>query len=181
MRILLLIALLCNVAFSALYLSGAEYTQIVTINHEQVAETNDNFLYQRKIPRTGDIALSVESADDVAFTNVSDTTRRSRWVIVTPDTIYLYAHIAVSSTVDTSYRLQYGKSLNETNASATFTNCGITNFWGFNEANGSTTVYDYASSASGSLNGGTVISDKSAIFNGVVGGGIVTNQNGVGS
>lgn len=129
MRVFILIALLCNVAFSALYLNGAEYTQIVTINHSQVAETSSDFLFQLKIPRVGALLTAVESADDVAFTNVNDTTRRARWVVYTPDTIFMYSHIAVSSTVDTSYRIQYGKSLNEVNSSSTFTNCGINNAW----------------------------------------------------
>lgn len=129
MRVLILIALLCNMAFSAPVLNGAEYTQIVTINHLQVAETSSDFLFQLKIPRVGALLTAVESADDVAFTNVNDTTRRARWVVYTPDTIFLYSHIAVSSTVDTSYRLQYGKALNEVNSSATFTNCGINNAW----------------------------------------------------
>lgn len=152
MRVLILIALLCNVAFSALYLNGAEYTQVVTINHSQVEETTSDFLFQLKIPRVGNLITAVESADDVAFTNVNDTTRRARWVVYTPDTIFLYSHIAVSSTADTSYRLQYGKSLNEVNSSATFTNCGIVSYFGLNESSGTSTT-DYVNSAVGTLTG----------------------------
>ncbi len=152
MRILILIALLCNTAFSALYLNGATYTQTVTINHTSVSETNGHFLFQKKIPRTGSVALSVDSANNVGITKINDTIRIPRWVVFTTDTIFLYADIAVSSTVDTSYRIQYGKALKEVNASATFTNCGITNFWGFNET-GSTQI-DYAGGYNATLQNG---------------------------
>lgn len=146
MRILILIALLCNTAFSSLYLNGATYTQTVTINHTSVSETNGHFLFQRKIPRTGSIALSVDSANDVGITRINDTTRIPRWVVFTTDTIYLYADIAVSSTVDTSYRIQYGKALNEVNTSATFTNCDVTNYVGANSTAQDATVLNYVTS-----------------------------------
>jgi hypothetical protein len=165
MRFFILISLLCSIAFSALYLNGATYTQIVTINHLQVAETNSDFLFQLKIPRVGALLTAVESADDVAFTNVNDTTRRARWVVYTPDTIFMYSHIAVSSTVDTSYRLQYGKALNEVNSSSTFTNCGITNFWGMD--NTSTPISNYAGgptlTASGSWSSNTGMFDVAVL------------------
>lgn len=134
MKFILIISLLCSIAFSAPVLNGAEVTQTVTINHLAVAETNGHFHYQKKIPRVGSIELNVDSANDVGFTRVNDTIRLPRWVIFTTDTIYLYAYIAVSSTADTSYRLQYGKSLNEVNSSAAFTNCGIVGKWGFDSS-----------------------------------------------
>lgn len=142
MRFFILISLLCSIAFSAPVLNGSEATQTVTINHNAVAETNGHFLYQRKIPRTGLVATTVDSANDVAITRVNDTTRHPRWVVFTTDTIYLYADLAVSATADTSYRLHYGKALNEVNSSATFTNCGIENYWGMD--NTSSPMSNYA-------------------------------------
>lgn len=165
MRFFILISLLCSIAFSAPVLNGAEYTQIVTINHVQVAETSSDFLFQLKIPRVGALITAVESADDVGFTNVNDTTRRARWVVYTPDTIFMYSHIAVSSTVDTSYRLQYGKALNEVNSSATFTNCGITNFWGF-DVDGSTAV-DYADAQTGTITSPATIASGGGFGKGI--------------
>ena len=155
MRILLFISLLCSIAFSAvpddsLRLKGSKAWQTVTINHLAVGETTEHFLYQKKIPRTSAIAANVNSADDVGFTRVDDTIRIPRWVIFTTDTIYLYGDIAVSSTTDTSYRLQYGGALTEVNASATFTNSGIINFFGFDEASGTSTV-DFATSNTASI------------------------------
>lgn len=120
-------------------LSGSKAWQTITINNAGVSETNPHFLYQRKIPRIGAIALNVDSANDVGFTRVNDTIRIPRWVLFTTDTIYLYADIAVSSTADTSYRLQFGKELSEVNASATFSNCGIVGMWGFDSS-----LADYA-------------------------------------
>lgn len=152
MRFFILISLLCSIAFSAPVLNGAEATQTITINSSSVAETNGHFLYQLKIPRTGLVATTVDSANDVAITRVNDTTRHPRWVVFTTDTIYLYADLAVSSTVDTSYRLQYGKSLNEVNSSSTFTNCGIASYVGLNESSGTSTT-DYANSTVGTLTG----------------------------
>lgn len=181
MRVLILIALLCNMAFSALYLNGATYTQVVTINHTSVAETNGHFLFQKKIPRTGNVILSVDSANNVGITRINDTTRIPRWVVFTTDTIFLYADIAVSSTVDTSYRLQFGKALNETNSSAAFTNCGIVQAWLFDEDDGAATVRNYANGSVGTVNSPAYISNRKAIFTGAATGpstnSIITTEN----
>ena len=150
MRILLILLTLFSFSF-ALAPAGVKAFQIITINSSQVAETNTHFLFQIKIPCTGAvIANCTSSVNVVVYKSDIDTTKVPKWVVYTADTLFLYADVAVSTIANSSYVVGYGKAVNTANSSSTFTNCGITNFWGFDEPSGTSTV-DFAGGQTGTI------------------------------
>jgi hypothetical protein len=131
--------------FSALTPKNVSAYQTITINSEDAAEDNSHFLYQRKIPRIGDVITSCTSAVNVVvYKSITDTTKIPKWVVYTQDTLYLYADISVSTSQDSSYIVGYGLKVNEPNSTTTFTNCGVTAFYGFNESVDGATTLNYA-------------------------------------
>lgn len=145
MRILLILLTLFS-SVLALHPIGVKAYQTITINAAQVAETNSHFLYQRKIPRTGEvIANCTSSVNIVVYNSTADTTKRPKWVVFTTDTIFLYTDIAVSTVTGGALIIGYGLTTNTINSASTFTNCGITHYYGLNETVGSSTAIDYAS------------------------------------
>lgn len=143
---------------------GTIVTQSVTINSAYVSETATHFLLQFKVPRVGIVASNCDSAKHVAFTSTTDTVRIPRWVLFTTDTLFVYADVAKSSSVNTSYNLHYGKTLSEINSASTFTNCGISYYYGMEQT--SLPVVDYASGVN--LTGGTSWTSGKGIFNNAV-------------
>ncbi len=168
MRILLSI-LFCVFIANAVAPNGAVVTQSVTINSAYVSETATHFNLPFKVPRTGIVAANCDSAKHVALTGSTDTVRIPRWVVFSPDTIYIYADASKSSSVNTVYNLHFGKTLNEVNSSSAFTNCGITSYWGFNEQSG-TNVADYANGLTLTVGGGSTLGSAGVFYNGLTGG-----------
>ncbi len=145
MRILLSI-LFCVFIANAIAPKGAVVTQSVTINSAYVSETSSHFLLQFKVPRTGLVAANCDSAKHIALTGSTDTIRVPRWVVFSPDTLFIYADVSKSSSVNTVYNLHYGKTLNEVNSASAFTNCGVTNYVGANSTAQDATVLNYVTS-----------------------------------
>lgn len=144
MRILfLLLFCITNLAFGVMHPKGVMSFTKITINHAQVSETNGHFLFQRKIPRTGLIVDNCTTAVN-AVVYKSDSTKIPKWVVYTTDTLFLYADVAISNTADSSIYVGYGLGVNAVNSASTFTNCGITHYYGLNDAVGSGTAVDYA-------------------------------------
>jgi endo-1,4-beta-xylanase len=157
MRILLFLLFAVSSCF-ALAPNGVVRYQTITINSSSVSETNSHFLYQVKIPRTGDVLANCTSSTNVVvYKAISDTTKYPKWVVYTTDTLFLYADLAVSSTENKTYVVGFGKAVNTVNSSSTFTNCGVANFWGLNEATNGSTSADYTSKSNLTVAGSATI------------------------
>lgn len=168
MRILLSI-LFCVFIANAIAPKGAVVTQSVTINSAYVSETATHFNLPFKVPRTDIVAANCDSAKHVALTGSTDTVRVPRWVVFTTDTLFIYADVSKSSSVNTVYNLHFGKTLNEVNSASAFTNCGITSYWGLNEQSG-TTVADYANGLTLTVGGGSTLGNAGVFYNALTGG-----------
>lgn len=164
--IALILSLVCGAM--ALHPNGVAHYLTETVNAAQVSETSTHFLHQWKIPRTGDVLASCTSGSNVAVYNQVDSLRYPRWVVYTIDTLYIYADGPKSTSTSTVMTVGFGLKLAEVNASATFTNCGITNFWGFNELSG-TTVADYANGLALTVGGGSTLGSAGIFHNGLTG------------
>jgi hypothetical protein len=89
---------------------------------------------------------------------------------LTGNTLFVYFDGPKSTSADTTFRLYASPNFTESDSTAAFTNCGITNFWGFDETGGST-AYDYVGSVNIPLNSITLnnpgLFSGSAIADGV--------------
>lgn len=140
---LLLSILFCVFIANAIAPKGTIVMQSVTINSAYVSETSSHFLLQFKVPRTGLVAANCDSAKHIAMTGVSDTIRVPRWVVFTTDTLFIYADVSKSSSINTVYNLHFSKTFNEINTQSAFTNCGIVSIVGSDTIDG-TSILDYA-------------------------------------
>lgn len=141
-------------------LKGTRQTQVLTINHTAISETDSYFFAQIKVPRAGTF---IDSAKHIALINATDTTRIPRWIFLSTDTIYLSATIAKSSTIDKQYRLAYSKSFNEVNSASAATNAGMVRTWLTTESTGNT-LYDIASGTTATRSTVNVTFGNSGIF-----------------
>lgn len=121
-----------------------------TCNASRVTETATNFLHQVDLSKALNDATFKASVTDRSSLVIRDDEGNplpSKMLLnLSGNTLLAYFDGPKSTSADTTFHLYASPEFTEVDSTAAFTNCGITNFWGFDEASG-TTAYDYAGSA----------------------------------
>lgn len=171
MRFLSLILLLTSFAFSAVVPNGTKYYVDITINSASVGETSAHHLLQRDLSSllsNANIKANFDSTIHLKVTTPTDTAVRPKWLLFTKldsTKMFLHCDAPVSTTENKVIRLCFSKSFTSTNSTAAFTNCGITNFWGFDNPVDGTTAIDYAGGITLTEGGGVTLGGSGKWYN----------------
>jgi len=164
----LVVGLVCvSSTFAALLPNGTTAYLDITVNHAQVSETDNNFLYQFKVPLDAKMKAACDSAKNFVVCTSTDTSKFPRVVKLYPtkDTLLLYVNAPKSTTIDRVYRLCSGKTISAVNSASAFTNDDIVNFYGFDEfANGATSA-DFAGGNTATINSPCTIGNSGQFGN----------------
>lgn len=129
--------------------AGTKYYVPVTVDRTKVGETASNFLYQidlsAKLAADAVFKSHITTAANIAVYSVATGLKVPRKVVLDLASNYLlvYWDGTASTSVDLVFYVCVGSAVNEIDSTATFTNSGVVNLWGFNAASG-TSAEDYA-------------------------------------
>lgn len=138
-----------------------------TCNASRVTETATHFLHQVDLSAALSNATFKAAVTDRSSLVIQDDLGNplpSKMILdLTGDTLFAYFDGPKSTSASTTFHLYASPDFTEVDSTAAFTNCGITNFWGFDETSG-TTAHDYAGSVDITLNGMTL--NNTGLFGG---------------
>jgi hypothetical protein len=150
----------------------------ITANRLRIGEAASNFSYQIKLNLTNESKFKslFNSANNIVVYDPLVDMQRPATILITPDknSVLVYFDGPTQQSENRQFYVCAGPTINRVNSSQAFTNSGITNWWGFDEQAGSTTVADYAGGVTGEL------SVPSILTNGYFGGCVEYFNNSVG-
>lgn len=135
-----------------------EARQPFTCNSSRVSETATHFLHQIDLSAALSNAAFksyITDRSSLLVRNEAEAILPSKILLdLTGNTLFVYFDGPKSTSANTLFYLCASPDFTEVDSTTAFTNCGITNYWGFNETSG-TTAYDYAGSVNITLHGMT--------------------------
>lgn len=131
-----------------MYYPGTKAAALLTINSAYVGETNEHFLCQLNasaLMLDAKFKSYISSRASILVWDITGAVIRPSKIFVdlTANTLFVYFDAAVSTTVSRQYAICVSPGFSETDSTSAFTNCGFTDFYGFDEVAGST-VNDYS-------------------------------------
>jgi hypothetical protein len=133
---------------------GTEYVIPITINKNLVMLNNSVFLYEVDLTAYWSlISKYITTGVNVCVYDPYSGTVLPKFISntgLTDNKVWLYFNGPLSKDTTKTFLVCFGKSINVSNDSSTFTSLGYTNYWSFNEISGDTT-YDNTYNYNGTL------------------------------
>lgn len=151
MKSLFLFTILAIYSFGQVLHPATSYYIPIAVNHEQVALSSSNFLYQidlsEQLEDDETFRNNITTSGNIAIYDSSDGVGRDRYIdlnLPTNDLIISW-NAPVSTSVDRIFYVCVGAGISEVNAASTFTGNGYLLYHSFNEFTAASTTLDRVS------------------------------------